>query len=89
MAQISHKMCQNYPQIEEAKDSYLVFFGESQTEKLFEIKPPLLHWTFDLVQRPEVDNLDMKLKNQMTYFYSIFYEKKKEIITNYTQCLVD
>ena len=79
MAQISHKMCQNYPQIEEAKDSYLVFFGESQTEKLFEINPPLLHWTFDLVQRPEVDNLDMKLKNQMTYFYSIFYEKKKRL----------
>ena len=39
------------------------FFGESQTKKLSEITPPLLHWTFDLVQRPEVDNLDVKLKN--------------------------
>ena len=80
MAQISHKMCQNYPQIEEAKDSYLVFFGESQTEKLFEINPPLLHWTFDLVQRPKVDNLDMKLKNLSDDLFLLnFFMKKKRL----------
>ena len=33
----------HYPQIEEAKDSDLVLFWEIETEKLSEIKPPLLH----------------------------------------------
>ena len=33
----------HYPQIEEAKDRDGYFFGEIESEKLSEVKPPLLH----------------------------------------------